>query len=63
MPCECQARESSTARLAHQSAAPKVPSTLPKAPKHPNRFSKQERRSQLPRFGHPLMNALRGRIA
>jgi len=50
-----------TARLAHQSAAPKVPGTLPRA-KAPDPLPKQPARDQLAQLGHPLTNVLRGRI-
>ena len=50
-----------TARLAHQSAAPKVPGTLPNA-NAPDPIPRRPARDQLAGLGHPLTNALRGRI-
>src|SRR5258708_2338212 len=51
-----------TARLAHQSAAPKVPGTLPTA-KASSPFPRQPARDQLAQLGHPLKNALQGRVS
>ena len=51
-----------TARLAHQSAAPRVPSTLPTA-KTPNPFPEQPVRGERTQLGHPLKNGLREHIA
>jgi hypothetical protein len=51
-----------TARLAHQSTAARVPSTLPAPTKAPNPFPKQPARNQRGQLERPPKNELRGRI-